>query len=277
MKEKFESADQLTKLISKSTGKKAVKEDIEKYSNYCEKMLTGVNKQNKKENPWFAALTVETLDQYFRRVLSQKLVFDGSNITIQEDGISYNFRAYKQKLLVEFPETEIHFAVVYQGDIFDFLDDNGKVIYSHKYANAFSQEDKSIIGAFCVIRNSKGEFLTILSKERIESRRNLSKIDKYWRLWFPEMCLKTVIKKASNDHFYDVFEIMNAEDNDKSDLDFAGKTQLEKMNIQIVALLDKYEKEDKAAIRQECLEARQNETFDEEFATSIIEKLGGVI
>jgi recombinational DNA repair protein RecT len=70
-----------------------------------------------------------------------------------------------------------------------------------------------------VIKNKRGEFLTILGKEELEKHRKTAKTDFIWKQWFREMCLKTIMKKACKLHFGDIFTAIEEQDNENYDLE----------------------------------------------------------
>jgi len=155
----------------------------------------------------------------YKRVAKDGLVFDGKHITLQSTGVSYDYVAYKNKMLIAYPESKIDMALVYKDDEFSASKESGSVIYHHNIANPFSREDKDIIGGYCVIQNKRGEFLTTLGSADIDKHRKVAKTDFIWRQWFAEMCLKTVIKKACKQHFDDVYENIEALDNENYNLE----------------------------------------------------------
>lgn len=166
-----------------------------------------------------ATKTADVLAKLFRRVGAEGLVFDGKHVSLQSTGISYDYVAYKNKMLLAYPETMLDMSEVKEGDTFTASKESGKVVYSHKIADAMKTGDvTSIVGAYCVIKNKRGEFLTTLSKEDIAKHRKVAKGDFIWSAWFKEMVLKTVLKKACKYHFDDIFESMNEIDNEEIDL-----------------------------------------------------------
>lgn len=163
--------------------------------------------------------TEQEMADLFKRVAKDGLVFDGKHITLQSTGISYDYIAYKNKMLLAYPESKIDVSLVYEGDDFSVSKESGNVMYHHNIANPLTQNEKNIIGGYCVIRNNRGEFLTLLSKEDIQKHRKVAKTDFIWNQWFKEMALKTVIKKAVKQHFADIYENIEQTDNENYNLD----------------------------------------------------------
>lgn len=193
------------------------KQEVEQFASYCQRLILEKTKDGRVKNTFIQSKKAEDLAQLFRRVLNTGLFFDGKHVTLQSTGISYDYVAYKNKMLLVYPESRIDMAVVNEGDEFSFSRENGKIHYKQTISNPFAQEN--IIGAYCVVKNSRGEFLTLLNKEEIEKHRKVAKTDFIWKAWFKEMVLKTVIKKACKYHFDDVFTEIETIDNDNYDLD----------------------------------------------------------
>ena len=202
-------------------------EHAEQFASYVIKLETETDKEGRLKNPWMKGRKEEEMVALFNRVAEDGLVFDGKHITLQSTGISYDYVAYKNKMLLAYPESKIDVSLVYQGDDFSVAKESGSVIYSHNIKNPFYRKEEDIIGGYCVIQNRRGEFLTIMSKEDIEKHRKTAKTDYIWRQWFIEMALKTVIKKAVKQHFSDVFEKIEDTDNENYSLENPLELNLE--------------------------------------------------
>jgi len=194
-------------------------EDVRVYALYCQKLLTDKKRDGSKKNPWMANMHPERLAGEFRNISSQGLVFDGKHITWQSTGVSFDYVAYKNKMLVVYPESKFDVSVVNEADTFTVKKESGKVIYNHELGDIFSSEEKDIVGAYCVIKNERGEFITVLNKTEIQKHRKVAKTDYIWRAWFKEMVLKTVIKKAVKYHFDDIYTGIETLDNEQYDLE----------------------------------------------------------
>ena len=202
-------------------------EHAEQFASYVIKLETETDKEGRLKNPWMKGRKEEEMVALFNRVAEDGLVFDGKHITLQSTGISYDYVAYKNKMLLAYPESKIDVSLVYQGDDFSVAKESGSVIYSHNIKKPFDRKEEDIIGGYCVIQNRRGEFLTIMSKEDIEKHRKTAKTDYIWRQWFIEMALKTVIKKAVKQHFSDVFEKIEDTDNENYSLENPLELNLE--------------------------------------------------
>lgn len=207
---------------------------VDKFAAYINYLPLAKNKQGGFKNPWAKQITPEKAASLFMEVKEEGLVFDGEDITLNTNGISYGYQAYKNKLLASYPETIIDLQLVYQDDKVEFSKKSGKVSYSHEMANPFGNSNDEVIGGYCVIKNRRGEFLTTLNKEDIQSRRNVAKTDSIWKQWFKEMAMKSVIKRACTFHFKDTYEKMEATDNQQYDL---GKKPAEAESLKEILTL----------------------------------------
>ena len=185
---------------------------VKKYIVHCKQL------EKSGKNKWIEKFTFTVLADLFKRVDSEGLEFDGKHITLQSRGISYDYVAYKNKMLIAYPETIIDVQLVFEGDTFKVTKNSGKIDYNHVIADPFNTDNVNIKGGYCVIKNKRGEFFTSLSKKDFQLHRSIAKTDYIWSKWYKEMCLKTLIKKATKVHFNDVFNNMEEEDNKNYDL-----------------------------------------------------------
>jgi len=195
-------------------------EGAEQYASYIIALENEKDKKTgKPKNPWIKFKSEEELCDLFKRVKAQGLMFDGKHVTLQSRGITYDYVAYKNKMLLAYPESKIDVQLVYEGDEFSYSKVNGDIIYQHVPKDPFNQTDQNIIGGYCIIESKRGHFITTLTKADIEKARKVAKTDYIWRTWFAEMALKTVIKKAVKFHFDDLYSDIIDEDNKENDVD----------------------------------------------------------
>ena len=194
-------------------------DDVAVFEAYIHRLRTEKNKDGTLKNYWATKTTDAKFEAMFKAVVKSGLSIDGKHITINTNGVSFDYVAYKNKMLMVYPESLIDVQLVYEGDEYSFSKDSGKVIYSHKIANPFGSTEDKIIGAYCVIKNQRGEFLTTLSRPEIDKHRKVAKQDYIWRAWFREMAFKTVIKKAVKVHYDDLYIEMENLDNEQYDLE----------------------------------------------------------
>lgn len=196
-----------------------IKEQVIAYANYCYKLTTETDKDWKLKNFRASKITEEKFAELYEKVNQEWLVFDGVHITLQSTGVSYDYVALKNKMLLLYPESVIDVSLVYEWDKISFAKDSWSITYSHTIADPFKRDEKLIIGAYVVIKNKRGEFLTTLNKEELEKHRKTAKTDYIWKQWYAEMCLKTIMKKACKLHFGDVFTAIEEQDNESYSLD----------------------------------------------------------
>ena len=196
------------------------KTEVEKFAIYIVTMATEKDKKTGElKNAWINRISEENIAKLYERVKADGLVFDGVHITLQRTGISYDYIAYKNKMYLVYPESMVDVGLVYEGDEFDARKESGTVIYNHKIVNPFSHSEQTAIGGYCVIKNKRGDFITLLSKDEISKHRRVAKTDYIWKEWFTEMALKTLIKKACKLHFADIFASIEHEDNENYELE----------------------------------------------------------
>jgi len=216
---------------------------VDSYVDYLVKIESAKNKDGSLRNPWFKYKTDEELISNYKKVALDGLSIDGEHVTLQSQGIVYDYMAYKMKMLLVYPETLFDFGLVYKDDTFKFQKQSGKIIYQHEINNPFNQDEKDIIGAYVVISNKRGQFLTLLSKENIEKCRKVARTDTIWKAWYSEMSIKTAIKKAVKVHFADIYSNIETLDNENSDLELPLDVDIEdKGNIEQIKTLDELKK-----------------------------------
>jgi hypothetical protein len=188
---------------------------VDIFISYVKSLKTEKDKDGKLKNYWATKLSDEQYANLFKKSYSSGLPIDGDSVTITFRGkpiITYDYHAYKNKIILSYPETIFDFGLVYKGDDFSFRKENGKVIYSHIINNPFDNK-KEIIGAYGIIKNSTGEFIELLNLNDINKMKNSSKMQHIWNAWFDRMVLKSVIKRICTIHFHDVVKDIDDVDN----------------------------------------------------------------
>jgi hypothetical protein len=194
--------------------------DVERYASYCLRLFLEKNRNTgAPKNAWMQKRSESALADLFKRVALEGLVLDGEHVTLQSTGVTYDYIAYKNKMYIKYPESIIDVSLVFKGDTFNFKKVDGQIEYSHDIGHPFNQKDSDVEGAYCVIKNRRGEFITLLSGEDLVKHRKVAKTDYIWSQWFKEMCLKTIIKKACKQHFADIYQSIDEMDNENYDLD----------------------------------------------------------
>ena len=187
------------------------------YWNYVNILKTAVDKKTGKlKNFWAPNLGLTDWVNYFEKVAVTGFFIDGENITINNNGISLNYQAYKNLVIKKYPEAVFDVQLVKEGDEFTFYKQDGKVHYNHSFGDPFG--DKKIVGGYCVIKLRSGEFIELLSLKDLEQIRKTAKTDYIWNTWTSEMYIKTIIKRACKRHFKDAVEVLDSMDMENYDM-----------------------------------------------------------
>jgi hypothetical protein len=188
---------------------------VSKYCNYLTKLMGEKDKSGKIKAWWIAQANDELLIQLFKEVAAESLNLDGEIVHLKYlNGIKveYTYYAYINKVLATYPETEIDAQIVKEGDEFNFQKENGKINYTHNLGAPFG--DKPIIGAYCIIKCSRGEFIEVMSYKELMRVRATAKTDYIWKAWEGEMIKKTIIKRALKVRFKDIVAKIDKSDNE---------------------------------------------------------------
>lgn len=198
---------------------------IQTYISHLKELETAKNKDGKNVNYWFKDLTENQAIELYLKVLYDGLYIDGSTISLGYRGginpkfiITYNYQAYKNKLLIAYPETTFDIQLVKENDVFEGRKENGKVIYKHILTSPFDSS-KKILGGYCVIKNNRGEFLETIDMQEIEKMRNASLMPSIWKEWFSEMVYKSLLKRACKRSFNDLVVNIESMDNENYELE----------------------------------------------------------
>ena len=208
-------------------------EEVDFFIDYVQKLkdAKSYNKTTKQweiKNEWTTKKNDAWFSDLFKKNSHTKLRFDGQHITINQNGLSYDYVAFKNRLLLAYPEAKISFSEVYNDDDFTFSNNSDGVVFKHKITTPFSRKPENIIGAYCVIKTDRGEFLTLLDKNEIEKHRAAAKTDSIWKLWYIEMVYKTILKKAIRIHYEDIYTVMIEEDNKEIDIENLSEKKVDK-------------------------------------------------
>lgn len=188
---------------------------VDIFISYVNQLKSEVDKDGKLKNWWAQKQTDTQYIDIFKKVYETGLFIDGDSVTITFRGkmlVTYDYHAYKNKILLSYPETIFDFQVVYKGEEFSFRKESGKVIYTHKINNPFDN-NKEIVGAYGIIKNSKGEFIELITTDDIQKMKNTSTMKHIWNSWYDRMVLKSVIKRICSVHFKDITKDIDMIDN----------------------------------------------------------------
>lgn len=252
--------------------------EVKVFINYLKSLETDTDANGQKKCKWFGFLKEEVAIDLYKKVALDNLFIDGDTITLTKKGkvmVDYNYQAYKNKMYNIYPETKFDLQLVHQGDKFEFRKESGRVTYTHKLIDPFS-DHKAIIGTYCIIKNNRGEFIEVLNNTEIEKMKNVAKTKKIWDAWYGEMVLKSVIKRACKRHFKDKFTNIEALDNENYDLDlvdvpFDVQNEIEKCGT--LEELESFYRENKDSVEDETnfirlLGERKKELLKEQNASN---------
>ena len=239
---------------------------VDIYERYVQKLQTEKDrKTGQLKNPWATKRNISDWVYYFQKVASTGLYIDGENITISNNGISLNYQAYKNLVLLKYPEATFDVQLVRDGDDFSFKKENGKINYTHELTNPFG--NKKVIGGYCVVKVRTGEFIEVMSFADLEKVRATAKTQYIWNSWTDEMYLKSLLKRACKRHFRDITESLDIEDNQQYDPTTAS------LLIEKIEACETVEEFD--SIREENQEAIQELYLDDTGAVNRINKALG--
>ena len=80
--------------------------------------------------------------------------------------------------------------------------------------------------------------MTTLSKADFEKHKKVAKTAYIWNAWYPEMCMKTLIKKACKVHFNDIYEKIEDQDNEQNDLELVNVEQDWRDQIDVIETVE---------------------------------------
>ena len=231
---------------------------VQKYVNYIEKLETENDRNGKLKCYWFNSLekNIEKTAFFFKQVHKEGLEIDGKHVFLKSISwqimIDYDYIAYKNKLYIVYPETEFTMGVVYEGDDFSSIYENEKIKIYHNMKSAFNHNDDNLKGTYCVIKNSRGEFISTLDRKELAKLRSIAKRDNVWANWFKQMCLKSAIKDVVKYHYNDICQGLLEEDEKQYNLELPFNVKpITKQEIEAINSIDKlsdYYKRNKASI-----------------------------
>lgn len=147
--------------------------------------------------------------------ISQGFALDGINFVLSGNNMYMpTYHVFKNKIYMHYPETVIDLQLVREGDEYNFAKESGSTVYSHTISDPFSDSEGKIKGAYCIIKNTRGEFLEFLNATDYKKMQESSKNPRLWDKWKSEFWLKSVIKRACKRHFHDITEQLDSKDNE---------------------------------------------------------------
>lgn len=212
------------------------------FLNYVRELETDKDSNGKLRAWWLSKIDESQLISAYQKVAIDGLYIDGETITLtfrKKLQVTYDYQAYKNRMLMVYPETKIDLQIVKEGDTYSSWKESGKVHYMHKIKDPFAKvTPDNLKGSYVVIKNSRGEFLEELGPDDIAAMRGVSQSDNIWKKWYSEMVLKSVMKRACKRHFRDKFANMERLDNENYDLDAGQVTTTKTVFQEIEAFTD---------------------------------------
>lgn len=181
---------------------------------YVQKKIAETKKDGDK---WVKSYNfgADFLLQSIAECIDNGFALDGVNYTITGNRMYMpTYHAFKNKIYMVYPESEIDVQLIREGDEYSFAKESGSVIYTHNVGDPFTTQEPKIKGAYCVIKNSRGEFLETLNLSDYTEMKNSSKQPRLWDKWASEFWLKSVIKRACKRHFHDITKSIDEKDNE---------------------------------------------------------------
>ena len=234
---------------------------VDKFVQHVEEKETARKADGSLANPWFRNVTEEDLATIFKIVYIDGVYIDGTSVSLawksKKLGVNYDYQAYKNRLLTVYPETKFDIQNVYKSDKFVFHKVDGEVSYSHDIVDPFNTE-REIVGAYCIIKNKRGQFIETVNMQDINKMRSHSNFKDTWNEWFDRMVLKSVIKRGCKTHFNDVTGAMDAIDN----LDYNLNNETPEEDVfQIIEKFDDVDKLFSWAASRENVQFANNDDF----------------
>ena len=168
---------------------------------------------------WFKVLNKNNCKALFEQVKKTGVYIDGDSVVLSYVGgktnklsVSYDYRAYKNRVLHIYPNAIFDLQLMHEGDDFALYKESGDIRYKHIINNPFN-ENKKIIGAYCYIKTERGQFIETINLDTINKIKATAKTQYIWNKWFGEMVLKTVIKRACKRHLHDLANDIDIIDN----------------------------------------------------------------
>ena len=190
-----------------------------------------IAEKENKNGQWVAKYNFDAgwLLQTIAECIDNGFALDGVNYVITGNRMFMpTYKAYKNKVYMVYPESVIDLQLIREGDKYHFEKKSGQVIYSHEIGDPFTATEPNIIGAYCVIKNSRGEFLETLNATDYQKMKDNSKTPSTWAKWPSEFWKKSVIRRACKTHFNDITKSLDEQDNKAVGLEEVVKASTDK-------------------------------------------------
>lgn len=205
-------------------GKGMQEKDVERFLSYVSAERRAEANKDANKRP-VTGNTADELADIALKFYGLGLVVDGINVVVTGKRMAMvTYHGYKNKVLQVYPESAFDIQLVREGDTFNVAKESGAVEYSHQINDPFG--NKAIVGAYCVIKNKRGEYLELLNSHDYEEMKSASKQSFLWNKWPSEFWLKSVIKRACKRHFNDITAEIDKVDNEDYGLQEDGEAHV---------------------------------------------------
>lgn len=194
-------------------------DNISRFIGYVDSINKITKKRDGSQTDHTFGMNIEEFMKLFINYDNIGIVLDGINATLAgKNKVFITWVGYKNKVISVYPESQFDVQLVREGDTFNAAKESGAVVYSHTLSDPFAS-NKGIIGAYCVIKNMRGEFLETLGKDDFNKMKESAMLKSTWDKWESEFWLKSVIKRACKRHFNDEVAELEKVDNQDYELE----------------------------------------------------------
>lgn len=211
-----EAKDDILKVLSDKKVNQGFQSKFISYYDSAARAEQGKNSQGIDKPKIVSSQSSDVLAGLVQKFANLGLPIDGVNVVITGKNMAMvTYNGYKNKVLETYPESEFDIQLIREGDEYSFAKESGSIVYTHNIGDPFASKEPKIIGAYCIIKNKRGEFLETLNMNDYEEMRKGSKQTFLWDKWASEFWLKSVIKRACKRHFNDIVAEIDKVDNDE--------------------------------------------------------------
>lgn len=194
------------------------------FQNVVLTIAQATNKNKEFINKWLWNKDKKYFEIIQKKLKKLNIELDGKHATLTAKGLTFDYIVYKNRLLQNYPKSVIDLDLVFEGDEFSIMKENGKVVYNHIIANPFVKKLENLKGGYCIIRiEGRGEFQTTMGLEELQKHKNLSNMQYLYNDWWQELYKKTILRKNLKFHFEDEFQDIQEIDDEGMDNDLRKK------------------------------------------------------
>lgn len=177
------------------------------------KFIAYLSSESTKKDNNIVKHTVLELMNLFAKYYNAGTNLDGVNVVLTGKNMGLiTYHGYMNKVKQNHDGVFFDVQLIRGDDKFSFSKKSGSVVYEHKIANPFA--DDEIKGAYCVVKFPDGnQSLELLNQRDYEEMKNSSRSKFTWEKWPSEFWRKSVIKRACKVYFAEEVESLEAIDN----------------------------------------------------------------